>query len=66
MRSEVLTSGVIVRYPYLWKWQRDDGEDIGDKDRPVCIVTVIYDERQDIHHLVILAISSTEIGRAHV
>jgi hypothetical protein len=58
-RSERFFDGAIVEYPYLWGWQRDQNQLEGDKSRPACLAAVIYDARQDIHHLVILAISAT-------
>jgi hypothetical protein len=50
--------GSIVAYPYLWASQRDSGESEGRKERPVCLLLKVYDRTQDIHHLVLLAISS--------
>ncbi len=52
-------NGSIIRYPYLWRWQRDEGRDHGEKDRPVCLALTVPDTRQGITHLVILAISTT-------
>lgn len=56
--SRKLRSGDIVRYPYLWKWQRDRGESEGRKDRPVCVVIAVHSSRDDATHLALLAISS--------
>lgn len=50
-------SGSIVRYPYLWAWQRDKGETEGRKSRPVCLVLALPKGKQT--HLIILAISGT-------
>ncbi|HZU89761.1 MAG TPA: hypothetical protein VE993_10940, partial [Stellaceae bacterium] len=50
--------GSIIRYPYLWASQRDRTETEGRKPRPVCLVLRIRDPKEDIHHLVLLAISS--------
>jgi hypothetical protein len=50
--------GSVIEYPYLWISQRDAGETEGRKDRPVCLVLRIADPAQEIHHLVLLAISS--------
>ncbi|MGO4450412.1 hypothetical protein AB4Y96_15940 [Phyllobacterium sp. TAF24] len=53
------SSGAIVRYPYLWRWQSDKGREHGEKDRPVCLAMALPDPRQKLTHLVILAISGT-------
>lgn len=53
------TNGSIVNYPYLWRWQEDQGRDHGEKDRPVCLAITMPDQRQNITHLVILPISGT-------
>ncbi|MBP2449685.1 hypothetical protein [Rhizobium leguminosarum] len=50
-------NGSVLRYPYLWAWQRDKGETEGRKTRPVCMVLAIHRGAQT--HLVILAISGT-------
>ena len=52
-------SGLIVSYPYLWRWQAEQGRDAGEKDRPVCLALTIFDKGQDITHLVLLAITGT-------
>lgn len=52
-------SGAIVRYPYLWRWQADKGREHGEKDRPVCLAFAMHDPRQNLTHMVILAISGT-------
>lgn len=59
MANKRFDDGAIVDYPYLWGWQSDQGQVDGDKSRPACLAAVIFDARQDIHHLVILAISGT-------
>jgi len=53
-----LTQGTVIRYPYLWKVQRDTGETEGRKTRPACVVLRLSDAGSSIHHLIILAISS--------
>src|SRR5882672_10616057 len=58
MVSDVPPQGSIITYPYLWVAQRDAGESEGRKDRPVCMILNIRDPERDIHHLVLLAISS--------
>jgi len=50
--------GEIVRYPYLWSWQRDRDETEGRKNRPVCVVVAMSGPRDGLTHLALLAISS--------
>jgi hypothetical protein len=52
-------SGSIVSYPYLWRWQHDEGRENAEKDRPVCLAITIRDPEREITHLVILPISGT-------
>jgi hypothetical protein len=58
MSAEVPLPGAVIADPYLWTSQRDTGETEGRKDRPVCLLLSIYDPAKDLHHLVLLAISS--------
>lgn len=58
MTGEVPPQGSVIVYPYLWASQRDTGESEGRKDRPVCLLLAIHDPTHDVHHLVLLAISS--------
>lgn len=53
------SSGSIVRYPYLWRWQSEKGREHGEKNQPVCLAMAFPDSRQNLTHLVILAISGT-------
>jgi hypothetical protein len=57
--TERFPSGTVVQYPYLWRWQADEGRLHGEKDRPVCLALTVSDPRQDLTHLVILPISGT-------
>ena len=59
MASEVPPQGSVITYPYLWANQRDAGEAEGRKARPVCLVLHLHDAEQDLHHLVLLAITSS-------
>ena len=59
MPTEAFKDGHIVRYPYLWLWQRDLGREEGEKDRPACLAMIFRNEAQNLSHLVILAISGT-------
>ncbi|BCH22382.1 hypothetical protein MesoLjLc_21250 [Mesorhizobium sp. L-8-10] len=52
-------SGSIIRYPYLWRWQRNQGRENAEKDRPVCLAIALRDPARSITHLVILPISGT-------
>ena len=36
-----LGAGDVIRYPYLWARQHEDGEDAGRKERPVCVVIIV-------------------------
>ena len=55
-------SGLVVLYPYLWRWQRDRGETEGRKERPVCVAIAVRDSRKGFTHLALLAISSRPPG----
>jgi hypothetical protein len=57
--SDRFKSGSIIDYPYLWRWQSEAGREHGEKDRPVCLALAMPDTKQNITHLVILAISAT-------
>jgi hypothetical protein len=37
MAVELPPAGSVIRYPYLWRSQRDEGETEGRKNRPVCL-----------------------------
>ena len=52
-------SGTVIDYPYLWRWQKEEGREHGEKDRPACLALVVPDRDHAITHLMILAISST-------
>jgi hypothetical protein len=58
MTSEGPPQGSIISYPYLWAAQRDAGETEGRKSRPTCLVLRIHDAERNVHHLMLLAISS--------
>jgi len=60
--SADLCSGLVVTYPYLWRWQRDRGETEGRKERPVCVALAVYDPKNETTHLALLAISSRPPG----
>ena len=57
-KIERFPNGSVLSYPYLWRWQRNEGR-FNAKDRPVCLLFSIADVKQDLTHLVILAISGT-------
>ena len=56
--SHDLRPGTLIHYLYLWRWQHDCGETEGRKGRPVCVVQALRHPRDDLTHLVLLAISS--------
>jgi hypothetical protein len=58
MATDVPPQGSVILYPYLWLSQREDGETEGRKERPTCLLLSVLDPAQDIHHLLLLAISS--------
>jgi len=58
--SRRLQSGVVVNYPYLWRWQHERGRDNAEKERPVCLAIALWNEAQKLTLLVILPISGTE------
>jgi hypothetical protein len=58
MSGEIPRQGAVIAYPYLWASQRDRGESEGRKDRPVCLLLAFHDDAHDVHHLMLLAISS--------
>lgn len=66
MAADPGAQGAILRYPYLWLAQHRAGEDSGRKERPVCLVLRVRDEKAELTHLALLAISSQppEAGQA--
>lgn len=54
---ETPANGSVIRFPYLWAWQRNRGETEGRKDRPVCMVLAIPKGNQT--NLILLAISGS-------
>lgn len=69
--------GDVWRYPYLWKWQAELGEDSGRKSRPTLLAAVVplSNETTDLYLIPItgtqptaerdaLEIPSTEVRRA--
>jgi hypothetical protein len=54
--SDRFPNGAIVSYPYLWRWQADEGASMA---RRTCLALTVPDPRQNITHLVILPISGT-------
>ena len=51
MARDDLTSGSIILYPYLWKWQADRGESEGRKDRETVIATRFVIEGEELFAL---------------
>jgi hypothetical protein len=50
--------GSVIAYPYLWARQQKAGETEGRKARPVCLVLKLRDLKRDVHHLMLVAITS--------
>jgi hypothetical protein len=59
MKADDLQSGVIIDYPYLWRWQDARGETEGRKDRPVCVAIALRHPKTGLTYLALLAISGT-------
>tara|TARA_R110002020_G_scaffold25225_19_gene82213 strand:- start:1891 stop:2226 length:336 start_codon:yes stop_codon:yes gene_type:complete len=55
--ADIPPNGSIIRYAYLWKWQRDNHETEGRKERPVCLTLSL--PHGDQTALILLAISGT-------
>ena len=55
--ADIPANGSVIRFPYLWAWQRDRGETEGRKSRPVCMVLAIPKGNQT--NLILLAISGS-------
>ncbi len=54
-----VTGDIVQSYPYLWRRERDRGEDAGRKDRPVCVAVAMKD-RDGLTHMALLAITGSE------
>ncbi|MDV2986892.1 hypothetical protein PUR23_28100 [Methylorubrum populi] len=59
-------SGSVITYPYLWRWQREEGRFNAPKDRPTCLAITVPDQAQGLTHLVLLAISGTPPGENQI
>ncbi|UXN68059.1 hypothetical protein N8A98_00650 (plasmid) [Devosia neptuniae] len=55
--ADIPPNGSIIRYAYLWKWQRDNHETEGRKERPVCLTLSLPHGDQTAP--IMLAISGT-------
>jgi hypothetical protein len=53
------TGDIVSAYPYLWRREKDRGEDAGRKGRPVCVAIAMKD-RASLTHLALLAITGSE------
>lgn len=56
--NDRFSKGDIVSYPYLWRWQHDEGREHGEKNRPVCLILAVKDH-QGKTHVLLLPISGT-------
>lgn len=59
MKIDDLKTGVIIDYPYLWRWQHQRGETEGRKNRPVCVAIALRQPDSGKTWLALLAISAT-------
>jgi hypothetical protein len=57
MSRTLPSTGSVLVYPYLWRWQADKGETEGRKERPVCLLLAVPSDT--VTHVLLLAISST-------
>jgi hypothetical protein len=62
MAIEPPPQGSVILYPYLWVRQRDAAETEGRKTRPACLVLRMRDQKRELHHLAVLAVSSQPPG----
>jgi hypothetical protein len=53
------TGDIVLAYPYLWRREKDRGEDAGRKDRPVCVAIAMKDPA-GLTHMALLAITGSE------
>jgi hypothetical protein len=53
------TGDIVPAYPYLWRREKDRGEDAGRKERPVC-VTIAMKDPAGLTHMALLAITGSE------
>lgn len=53
------TGDIVPAYPYLWRREKDRGEDSGRKGRPVCVAIAMKDPA-GLTHLALLAITGSE------
>jgi hypothetical protein len=58
MTAKTPPKGSVILYPYLWAEQQKQGETEGRKTRPTCLVLSLRDPGEDIHHLMLVAITS--------
>jgi hypothetical protein len=53
------TGDIVPAYPYLWRRERDLGENAGRKGRPVCVAITVKDTKGHTH-MALLAVTGTE------
>lgn len=56
--ADLLKHGTIFYYDYVFKWQVELGRKEGEKDRPVCVLSVIKSS-DGLTHVGLLAVSAT-------
>lgn len=55
----VPSRGRVISYNYLWKWQQDEGQEEGIKDRPCVIVAAVTTE-DGITHVTVFPITTKQ------
>lgn len=53
------TGDIVPAYPYLWRREKERGENAGRKERPFC-VTIAMKDPAGLTHLALLAITGSE------
>lgn len=56
--NDLLKHGTIFYYDYVFKWQVEKGRETGEKDRPVCVLSVLK-SANGLTHVGLLAVSAT-------
>lgn len=51
--------GWVFRYSYLWDWQRREGRDEGDKDRPCLVLAIVMTTEEGAPVVRVLPITHT-------
>ncbi|MEN3168692.1 hypothetical protein [Gluconobacter sp. OJB] len=57
--SQTFRPGMVLRYPYLWHWQSENGETEGRKDRPTAVAAVFVG-RDDRQYVLLLPLTTKQ------